>query len=382
MEEIIDQVQRLAHTADDAARKKMVVALRDLSYSLESSDDTMERIMFYHLQIAAVRVGIDLKLFDRLAASSTPLTVDQLSEATGAHPTLLGRLLRYFSSLGTVTETGKDTFGANNVTRTLGDANNQAGVHHYFDFVGPIFQELPAFLRKTGFQDITDNTKTVFQDAWKTDEIVFQFFPKLPEQFNYFNQHMAARRHGMPTWLSVYPVEKQAQGWSPEAGPIFVDIGGGIGHQCAEFKAKYPNLPGSVVLQDLPHCIDHALPTPGVQNMVYDIFKPQPIKGAKFYYMRCVLHDFPDDKCQLILKNIIDVLAPDSLILIDDMVLPNTGVYWQTTQMDLTMMAGLAARERTHEQWTALLDSVGLKIVDIHVYTPLVHESVITCVPK
>jgi len=104
--------------------------------------------------------------------------------------------------------------------------------------------------------------------------------------------------------------------------------------------------------------------------------------GAKFYYMRGILHDFPDDKCRVILQHCIDVLAPDSLILIDDMVLPNTGVYWQTAQVDLTMMVALAARERTHEQWTALLDSVGLRIVDIHVYTPPVHESVITCVPK
>lgn len=98
--------------------------------------------------------------------------------------------------------------------------------------------------------------------------------------------------------------------------------------------------------------------------------------------MRGVLHDFPDDKCRIILKNIIDVLGPDSLILIDDMVLPNTGVYWQTTQVDLTMMSALAARERTHEDWLALLDSAGLKIADIHVYTPAVHESVITAVPK
>ena len=98
--------------------------------------------------------------------------------------------------------------------------------------------------------------------------------------------------------------------------------------------------------------------------------------------MRGILHDFPDDKCRVILQHCIDVLAPDSLILIDDMVLPNTGVYWQTAQVDLTMMVALAARERTHEQWTALLDSVGLRIVDIHVYTPPVHESVITCVPK
>jgi demethylsterigmatocystin 6-O-methyltransferase len=98
--------------------------------------------------------------------------------------------------------------------------------------------------------------------------------------------------------------------------------------------------------------------------------------------MRGVLHDFPDDKCRLILKHTIDALGKDSVILIDDMVLPDKGVFWQTAQVDLTMMSSLAAKERTHEQWIALLDSVGLKILDIFVYTPAVHESVIKCVPK
>lgn len=89
---------------------------------------------------------------------------------------------------------------------------------------------------------------------------------------------MAARRKGMPTWLSVYPVEQYTEAWKPET-PVYVDIGGGIGHQCAEFKAKYPNLPGRVILQDLPYSIENALSTPGVENMVHDFFQPQPIRG-------------------------------------------------------------------------------------------------------
>lgn len=92
---------------------------------------------------------------------------------------------------------------------------------------------------------------------------------------------MAARRMGMPTWLSVYPIEKEVVAWDPEA-PVFVDVGGGIGHQCAELKAKYPNLPGRVVLEDLPHCINTALPTPGVENLVQNFFEPQAIKGKGY----------------------------------------------------------------------------------------------------
>lgn len=47
MDSIISQVKALAASADDVDRKNIIVALRDLSHSLESSDDTMQRIMFY-----------------------------------------------------------------------------------------------------------------------------------------------------------------------------------------------------------------------------------------------------------------------------------------------------------------------------------------------
>ena len=75
-------------------------------------------------------------------------------------------------------------------------------------------------------------------------------------------------------------------------------------------------------------------------------------------------------------------MGPESVILIDEMVLPNEGVHWQSTQVDLTMMAALAAMERTQAQWSYLLDSVDLKIANIHTYTPLVYESIMTVVRK
>lgn len=46
METITTQVKNLASTANEAARKKMIDQLRDLSYSLESPDDTLQRIMY------------------------------------------------------------------------------------------------------------------------------------------------------------------------------------------------------------------------------------------------------------------------------------------------------------------------------------------------
>ena len=90
---------------------------------------------------------------------------------------------------------------------------------------------------------------------------------------------MAAQRQGTSTWLNVYPIADGARQWDSQ-NAVFVDVGGGFGHQCAALQAAYPNLPGQIILQDLPQATAHALPLPGVKIMTHDFFQPQPIEGA------------------------------------------------------------------------------------------------------
>lgn len=46
MERFANQVRLLAQDADDATRKKILDDLRDLAYSLETPQDTMQRISY------------------------------------------------------------------------------------------------------------------------------------------------------------------------------------------------------------------------------------------------------------------------------------------------------------------------------------------------
>ena len=89
---------------------------------------------------------------------------------------------------------------------------------------------------------------------------------------------MQANKAGLPTWLDVVPFEEISSNQDPET-PIFVDVGGSIGHQCAALKARYPNIPGRIIYQDLPPVIPHGLKIPGVEPMVHDFWQEQPVKG-------------------------------------------------------------------------------------------------------
>ncbi|KAJ5875722.1 O-methyl transferase B [Penicillium subrubescens] len=188
-----------------------------------------------------------------------------------------------------------------------------------------------------------------------------------------------AQHADMPHWLDSYPIEQRSQDLAPEQ-PLFVDIGGGIGHQCIALRERLPAVKNKVILQDLDVVVAQAIKHEGVEAMSYDFWQLQPIKGCRFYYMRNIMHDYPEEKAVIILKNVISSLGPDSVILIDDMVLPGSGVHFHATQIDITMMSVLASHERTITQWYALTEKAGLKIKQIYTYNTR-YDSVLECVP-
>ena len=103
--------------------------------------------------------------------------------------------------------------------------------------------------------------------------------------------------------------------------------------------------------------------------------------GARAYYMRAVMHNYPDSKCIELLKLTKAAMDPDSVILIDEMVIPSRNVNIQAAQADLTMMTCLAAMERSEKQWDALVGAAGLKISKIYPYTDDLRNSIIAAVP-
>lgn len=81
--------------------------------------------------------------------------------------------------------------------------------------------------------------------------------------------------------------------------------------------------------------------------------------------MHSVLHDWPDDMCRKILSNLLPSLQPGySKVLINENVIPDMGAYWETTSLDLIMMA-IGSGERTESHWRALLESAGLRVLKI-----------------
>jgi hypothetical protein len=70
-------------------------------------------------------------------------------------------------------------------------------------------------------------------------------------------------------------------------------------------------------------------------------------------------------------------MAEDSLLLIDEMVIPTKGAHRIAMQLDMTMYSNLASEERTEKRWKELLDAAGFKIEQVYTYQDELRDSII-----
>lgn len=144
----------------------------------------------------------------------------------------------------------------------------------------PCLQATPKFLADTGYVNPTDVLHSPFQIAHKTDKPSYAWAMGQPKLMEDFNLWMAEQHQGQRTWLDVFDFAGHVDGSSAET-LVFVDVGGGIGQQCALIKTVFPHLPGRVVLQDQPFVLPHAIPTDGVEKLSFDFWTEQPLKGEQ-----------------------------------------------------------------------------------------------------
>lgn len=337
-------------------------------------------IQYQPLHWTLIQIGLDLSIFTMLSSTTVPITHQELVQKTNAAPTLLQHLLRAMASFGFITEAAKDTFAANRVTRVFADPNVEGAAPHLSKIHTPVAQILPSYLKDHKYQDITNPKDLPFQQAVHTKLTPFEWMKSDSEQMKALGHIMVL--DAVQSWVSSYPVEKEVGDFKAASdSALLVDIGGGFGQHSVFFKNKFPHIPGRIIVQDIPSTLAHAPKVDGIEFTAHDFFTRQPVCGAKFYYLRHIMHDWTDEDCIRILSNIIPAMGPESLILIDDVVLPDTKVPWQVAIMDISISACLGGIERSKEDWTKLLEQAGLKVVGVHRYDDVKFHSIVTAVP-
>jgi demethylsterigmatocystin 6-O-methyltransferase len=311
------------------------------------------------------------------------MTHQALVAQTSASPIFLGHLLRAMASFGLISELTKTSFLANRTTRTFVNPHVSGAAPHISDLHFPVTQVLPQYLKDHGYQEMNDTKDLPFQKAFNTHLTPFEYLKTDPVQMKALGHVMVL--DGVQSWTSLYPVEQEVAGFKASGdAALLVDVGGGFGQHSVIFREKFPELAGRVVVQDISSTLAHLPPSryAGIEFEEHDFFTEQPIRGAKYYYLRHIMHDWPDEDCVRILQNIIPAMGPESLILIDEVVLPGTKLPWQISGMVMSMMACFGGIERSTEDWESLLDRAGLKLAHVVRYDEVKFHSIVAAVPR
>lgn len=144
---------------------------------------------------------------------------------------------------------------------------------------------LPAQLKKTNYQTPSNGTDCAFQLGFNTPLHFFEFLKEHPQAAVQFNNHMSAYRQGRPSWMDpgFYDVPGMINAdIIRDQDALLVDMGGSVGHDLSEFRRKWSDAPGRLVLQDLPEVLAQAKTMslhPSIELMEHDFFTEQPVKG-------------------------------------------------------------------------------------------------------
>ena len=300
----------------------------------------------------SITVAADLRIADALAEK--PLGIDELASRVECDPDALSRLLRALIGRGIFKQLGDGRYDLTPLARTLRwDAPDSMAA-------------LASFIGSP--QDREHWSHCV--DAIRTGESVvpklrgmegFDWFASDPEVFDVFNQAMTNFSE-----LAVAPV---TAAYDFSGYRTIVDVGGGHGRLLAGILATAPTAKG--ILFDLPDVVAGAGPLLRKHNVADRVrvaegsFFDSAPEGCDLYVMKNIIHDWPDDRAQQILKTVRGAARDGATLLLVECVIPPHDRDFVAKWSDLGMLVDNTGRERTADEYRDLLHHVGFQMTRV-----------------
>jgi O-methyltransferase domain/Dimerisation domain len=319
-----------------------------------------------------IYVAAELGLADKM--SDGPKSADVLATETGTHAQSLYRMLRALTAFGIFEETEPRKFsltamGAQLRSDVPGSVRNFArffGDHRSWRCYGEIEHSI-----RTG--------ETAMRRVYGIS--AFEHLSAHPDEASIFNEAMAdvTRR--------VARVAAAAYDFS--AFQVIMDVGGGNGTLIAELLRAAPAARG--ILFDLPAGVSEAqkvLSSSGVAKRCTivpgDFFKTVPTADAMV--LKSVIHDWDDASAISILRTCRSAASADTRLLLIERVMPERMTVSPTNQrgsvLDIRMLVLPGGRERTEQEYQALLASSGFAWTSTLMLPEPIDMAVIEATPR
>ncbi|KAA8644045.1 hypothetical protein EYZ11_004480 [Aspergillus tanneri] len=382
--ESAEAVNRLSFSSDGDRIKALAAAYR-LVNRLETPWDTVARLCMteagYRPALGAcLKIARDLQLFEKWhrLGEGAVCSDEKLADLVGCDVFLLQRILRHLAATNVLDNPAEGQYRQTAFSEALLQPVFGEWITYLYDATIPCFHKAPEYLASTGYQNPTDPKNGIFQYTKGFMGNLFEYYDAHPEEGRSFNNVMGGVMANQAGMLDIYPYGNLIDPTRDDATtPVLVDVGGNVGHDINKLLSLYPQLAPRLVLQDRNDVVRRARCPSNVTVMAHDFFTPQPVKGARSYYLHGVIHDWADKEARQILCHLRDAMTKGySKLLVHDHILPERSAHPQATAYDLTMMVKVSAFERTESMWKELLRSVGFNTITIW-NSPLATQSVI-----
>ncbi|ORY66775.1 S-adenosyl-L-methionine-dependent methyltransferase [Leucosporidium creatinivorum] len=380
-------------------------AAAQLQAMLEGSAWTMQKSMGGHV-VSSLRVAIEAHVVETIReAGGSGLHVKEIAKSSNINPEKLARILRLLAGNHIFTETAYETFANNRCSIAVDTGKSVAELKGnrfpYADtngFAALVAHTADDHLKANAFlAEAVLSPETA--DSYKPSEAPFAIANKVDMPFWEYIAQPGKEELLARFGYAMIGVNSLGGGLNDvllsggfdfnglKEGATLVDVGGGAGAVSLLLAEKAAHL--KIIVQDRPEVIKReaksvweksnpsALASGQVQLTAHDFFAPQPVNGAEVYLMRYILHDWAKPLAIPVLQHLSDAASPNSkLVLIDHVIdplcpsadstapyplLPSKGVIFPLL-VDLQMLGGLNALERTEQQFRELGDASGWRL--------------------
>jgi hypothetical protein len=280
-----------------------------------------------------------------------PASVNSLAEKTDTHALTLYRILRALSSVGIFIEAEEKMFGLTPLAQCLlSDAMRPMVRMFLSDWHDKAWSGLEYTVRtgKPGFDHVFGMP-------------TFEWMEENPEKRVILDEGQGLKAAGL--------AEAVIQAYDFADFGSICDVGGGNGTFLTTLLSNYPHIKGFVA--DLPKAAisaDEVIVKADLQHRCKAIphnFLRETPPICDIFFLVNVLHDWEDEICCKILKNISKSMNTEATLLIAEYILEPGQGFSVAKLLDLEVLVMGGGRERSIDEYITLLGSVGMAVLNV-----------------
>ncbi|KAI0965551.1 S-adenosyl-L-methionine-dependent methyltransferase [Xylaria arbuscula] len=342
-----------------ALQSGLTDSIEDLQHLVEGPRKFLRSACVLGFELAAFQIALDFNFFT-LIAPGQEIELRELAVKAGLDVDRTRRVVGMLMTHRFFQESRPGWISHSSSSLVLfQDSEIRAAVHYCLDEMFKAAADSNLSLKATPQESDSEN------NPFKTRHglSLFKYYTHHPEHAGRFARAMAGiTRMGR----EVHQVRDYFS-WNDLDG-VVVDVGGGSGHVSLELARLFPRL--SFVVQDDSATMlaeGEKLLTDDIRDRVsfakQNFFEPQPCRNAAAFLLRQCTHDWCDRDVVVMLKSIVPGMEgskPNTPLLVNDIIMPQPGTWPRHAEravrdLDMIMMIGFGSKERTKDEFEALL---------------------------